>query len=79
MILIRLQKFDTGMMLGSFFGFVFESSYMFEWHSAEVMNFVIGLNVVWVFTESVIDLNDWQDCSIVPALVIKEASGKSKQ
>lgn len=26
------------------------------------MNFVIGLNVVWVFTESVIDLNDWQDC-----------------
>lgn len=25
------------------------------------MNFVIGLNVVWVFTESVIDLNDWQE------------------
>lgn len=26
-----------------------------------IMNFVIGLNVVWVFTESVIDLNDWQE------------------
>ena len=28
---------------------------------SEIMNFVIGLNVVWVFTESVIDLNDWQE------------------
>lgn len=28
---------------------------------SKIMNFVIGLNVVWVFTESVIDLNDWQE------------------
>lgn len=25
------------------------------------MNAVIGLNVVWVFTESVVDLNDWEE------------------
>lgn len=27
----------------------------------KIMNAVIGLNVVWVFTESVVDLNDWEE------------------
>lgn len=32
--------------------------------SSQIMNAVIGLNVVWVFTESVVDLNDWEEwCS----------------